>query len=285
MRALGALRGTRTVGVAWVAGVILIGALLAFGGWTIAAWGVSGSTDERAQVPARDALGGETVVAKLDAAEEARIERANAPKPTPHATELPPAPSATPTAKAKAIPNLDGLSEIPQELLRDPAPKKDSERKAFAAFSKASEVLPWDAVEPVPFEALPPRMQPAEAGDGAKNAALGRAPLQGLPASADVERWVKSKVTEIKGEDRKRPLLHFELWLEPPAAMKQRLVGVDYDFNSPAILPQQQASSDKATGFRVSAGGLACADEITLTLKFDDGRSQKVAVDGCQLMG
>jgi hypothetical protein len=28
---------------------------------------------------------------------------------------------------------------------------------------------------------------------------------------------------------------------------------------------------------------LACADEITLTLRFDDGQTQKVDLDGCKL--
>jgi NifU-like protein involved in Fe-S cluster formation len=44
-----------------------------------------------------------------------------------------------------------------------------------------------------------------------------------------------------------------------------------------------QASSDQTSGFRISAGGLACADEITLTLRFDNGQSEKVTVDGCKL--
>jgi len=35
----------------------------------------------------------------------------------------------------------------------------------------------------------------------------------------------------------------------------------------------------------VSVGGLACADKITVTLKFKDGQSQQVAVDGCRLLG
>jgi len=50
-------------------------------------------------------------------------------------------------------------------------------------------------------------------------------------------------------------------------------------------MPQTQISSEKKTGFRVSVGGLACADRITLTLKFNDGQSQQVALDGCKLAG
>ena len=105
-----------------------------------------------------------------------------------------------------------------------------------------------------------------------------------LPDSSDVGGWLKAKVTEIKGADRNRPLYHFELWLELPAAMKRRLVGVAYDFSTPAIRPQSQASSDRTSGFRVSAGGLACADEIEMTLRFDDGSVHKVVVDGCKLL-
>ena len=50
-------------------------------------------------------------------------------------------------------------------------------------------------------------------------------------------------------------------------------------------MPQTQISSEKKTGFRVSVGGLACADKITVTLKFNDGQSQQVALDGCKLAG
>jgi hypothetical protein len=49
-------------------------------------------------------------------------------------------------------------------------------------------------------------------------------------------------------------------------------------------MPQSQMSSEKETGFRVSAGGLVCADKVTVTLKFRDGRSQRVEVDGCKLV-
>jgi hypothetical protein len=44
-------------------------------------------------------------------------------------------------------------------------------------------------------------------------------------------------------------------------------------------------SRERGTGFRVSAGGLTCADKVTVTLKFKDGSSQQVAVDGCRLLG
>ena len=94
-----------------------------------------------------------------------------------------------------------------------------------------------------------------------------------------------SRSTEVKGEDRGRPLYHFELWLDAPPAVKQRLVAVSYDFNTAAVMPQMQISSEQNTGFRVSVGGLACADKITVTLRFKDGQSQQVAVDGCRLLG
>ncbi|HSD93131.1 MAG TPA: hypothetical protein VLB11_08920, partial [Methyloceanibacter sp.] len=64
-----------------------------------------------------------------------------------------------------------------------------------------------------------------------------------------------------------------------------RLVAVAYQFNTPAVRPQSQVSNEKASGFKVNAGGLVCADKVTVTLKFNDGRSQQVAVDGCKLLG
>jgi hypothetical protein len=143
-------------------------------------------------------------------------------------------------------------------------------------------VLPWDAIEPVPFSPIARKPAPALAKGTKRTAALG--PPIDLPKGGQVETWMRAKATEFKGADRTRPLYHFEVWLEPPAAVKRRLVGVSYAFSTPAIRPQSQASSDQASGFRISAGGFACADEITVTLTFDDGQSQTVAVDGCKLL-
>jgi hypothetical protein len=50
-------------------------------------------------------------------------------------------------------------------------------------------------------------------------------------------------------------------------------------------MPQMQVSSEQKTGFRIRVGALACADKVTVTLKFRDGQSQQVAVDGCRLLG
>lgn len=239
---------------------------------------VNGQTLTAPEVSQQTKPGGETIIAKLDQAklDQAKLDHVNlAQAATASLAKAPP---------RDEEPNLAGLSEIPPELIwnRSPNDKKRAKPKAFAEFSKAREQLPWDAVEPVPFAPLKPTPVAARAG-GAKPVAASLTPLR-LPDSSDVGGWLKAKVTEIKGADRSRPLYHFELWLEPPAAMKRRLVGVAYDFSTPAIRPQSQASSDRTSGFRVSAGGLACADEIEMTLRFDDGSVHKVVVDGCKLL-
>ncbi|MHA1518243.1 MAG: hypothetical protein ACTSYK_06515 [Alphaproteobacteria bacterium] len=202
-------------------------------------------------------------------------------------TALAPAPQQT-GQRPDAEPNLQGLSEIPRELIWNRPPPKEGEdkRNVVAAFSGVSENLPWDAVEPVHFTPLGPRTKTEETTPQPEGVVVAPAPriAVALPADGEVQRWIKSKVTEINGSARSRPLYHFELWLEPPPDIKRRLVGVFYAFNSPAIRPQAQASSDKTNGFRISAGGLACADEVTLTLRFEDGRSQKVVLDGCKLL-
>ena len=239
---------------------------------------VNGQTLTAPEVSQQTKPGGETIIAKLDQAklDQAKLDQVNlAQAATASLAKAPP---------RDEEPNLAGLSEIPPELIwnRSPNDKKRAKPKAFAEFSKAREQLPWDAVEPVPFAPLKPAPVAARAG-GAKPVVASPTPLR-LPDSTDVEGWLKAKVTEIKGADRSRPLYHFELWLEPPAAMKRRLVGVAYNFSTPAIRPQSQASSDRTSGFRVSAGGLACADEIEMTLRFDNGSVHKVVVDGCKLL-
>ena len=88
----------------------------------------------------------------------------------------------------------------------------------------------------------------------------------------------------MKGEERARPLYHFEFWLDAPEEVKRELVAMSYEFNTPAVRPQSQISSERNTSFRVYTGGLACAERVTVTLKFNDGRTQQVAVDGCRLV-
>ena len=105
-----------------------------------------------------------------------------------------------------------------------------------------------------------------------------------LPAIVAIEAWVKARATEIKGKGRGRALYHFEFWLDAPEDIKRRLVAVAYEFNTPAVMPQSQVSSEEKTGFRISAGGLTCADKVTITLQFNNGQSQRVAVDGCRLV-
>jgi hypothetical protein len=280
MRAVGNRRGARTISLALVAGLVAFEAVLVLGAGAVGIPGLllvrfadGSGRAQQAQVAQVTDDGGETVVAKLPELE-------SIPKPALVAAKAEDAPVSA------QKPRLDGLAEEPS-WDRDHAERP--EPKAFAANSGGREVLPWAAVEPVPLspdvpvEATAEPVKPSE--PVAPDAPHLAPPLAHLPASGDVEGWVKSKATEFKGEDRGRPLYHFELWLEPPEEVKQLLAAVAYDFNTPAVMPQSQISSEQKTGFRISVGGLACADKITVTLKFKDGRSQQVAVDGCRLLG
>jgi hypothetical protein len=279
MRAVGIHRGARTISLALVAGLVAFEAVLVFGTGAVGIPGVflvrfaEGSGDAQAPRGAEAIDGGESSVAKLP-------EAASTPAAPPLAETVEHAPAVT------GEPRLAGLAD-PADTEWDGEHSKPTVPKAFGADSKTREVLPWDAVEPVPLTST------ASPASGASAALAAAAPPEAapsplpvnLPASGDVEAWVKAKATEVKGEDRGRPLYHFEVWLEPPEEVKSRLVAVAYDFNTPAVRPQSQVSSEQKTGFRVSVGGLACADKITVTLKFDDGRSQQVAIDGCRLLG
>ena len=276
MRAVGNHRGARPISLALVAGLVAFEAVLALGTGAVGIPGVllvrlaGGSGGAGATATSEAPEGGESVFAKLSSAPAISTSK---PTPADEATEA--------VSPAAGEPRLDGLAEIPlKEWDRDEA--ESAEPQAFGENSKTREVLPWDAVEPVPFTAATPVAAPAQSPAPEAPQATPAPAL--LPASGDVEAWVKAKATEIKGGDRARPLYHFEFWLEPPEEVKRRLVAVAYEFNTPAVMPQSQMSSEQQTGFRVSAGGLACADKVTVTLKFKDGQSQQVAVDGCRLV-
>jgi hypothetical protein len=214
--------------------------------------------------------GGETVMSKLDQDELTS------------AAQLPTSADA---------PRLKGLGgDIPWE--REDEPTKATPKlvaRALAQTATATNALPWDAIEPVPFKQPDTNdtVKRKTSALDAKPTASSPAPLLKveLPASGDVGRWVKAKAKTLKGENRARPIYHFEFWLDAPAEIKKRLVAVAYDFNTPAVMPQSQTSNEVKTGFRISVGGLACSDNVTVTLKFDDGSTQQAEVDGCRLLG
>ena len=246
MRTLGNNLGARTICLALVAGLLAFEAALALAAGAV---GVPGL------VLVRLSHGSDDVQAAVgatgqDGAETVVAKLAEIAVNAPQARPLDVVAEPKPVTQA-GEPNLAGLAEIPHDMPWDAKPdeKPEPRQKAFAPAIAA------------------PKVQAR------------------LPANGVVEGWVKAKATEVKGEDRGRPLYHFELWLDAPPAVKQRLVAVSYDFNTAAVMPQMQISSEQNTGFRVSVGGLACADKITVTLRFKDGQSQQVAVDGCRLLG
>lgn len=281
MRVVGNYRGARPIGFAFVAGLVAFEIALAFGAGQVGIPGIlvvrfgQGSGDAAPTVAQE---GGESVIAKL-------------PVTSSEAKQTTPLESPTnPAASDAAEPRFAGLADIPLDVLDRPKPQ-GGEADAVDASAGGREALPWDAVEPVPFSPDGPKDAAPEATAAVPKpvqAAVGAAPRPSvtfqLPAGQTIESWVKAKAVEIKGNDRERPLYHFEFWLDAPDDVKHRLVAVVYEFNTPAVMPQSQVSREQKTGFRVSAGGLTCADKVTITLKFSDGQSQQIAVDGCRLL-
>jgi hypothetical protein len=283
---LGNHHGGRAISLALLAGVLALEAVLVMSAGAV---GIPGVFLFRFADAARDRNAPRPPVAEVEGGQSVKAKVATAADEPKAAVEAPP-PAEAPADAAE--PRLDSLSHIPLDVLDRPKPPPAEAENAPADTSaNANEKLPWDAVEPVPFS---PNAAPAHPPDttaalpeSAANAPAAAPPVPHLPlpANATVETWVRAKATEIKGGDRIRPLYHFEYWLEAPEPVKRRLVAVAYEFNTPAVMPQAQVSSEGKTGFRISAGGLTCADKVTITLKFSDGQSQQVAVDGCRLLG
>ena len=280
MRFVGYRLSARTISLALVAAFIALEAFLVL---RTGAVGLPGLflirvADERGTEAPRHAAtpdGGESVIAKR------------------HEPSIPSKPAgaeatgAVPPADGER--RLEGLGEIPlKPWIRDDDDEEEEEERTRRSASvpagggRTRYDLPWAAVEPVPFDDVAPA--PSQEKAAGPESRPPQAPLAALPADSKVAAWVKAKATEVKGFARARPLYHFEFWLEPPQEVKGNLAAVTYEFNTPAVMPQSQMSSEKETGFRVSTGGLVCADKVTVTLKFRDGRSQRVEVDGCKLV-
>ena len=228
--------------------------------------------------------GGETVVAKLPA-----------PTALPRADDFffrPPAPN--PSRLAADIPKgqldvgtLDPTALIAKQLQGKPVDtsKRQGVVRGPIGGSASPVTLPWDATEPIPYsrqaslEPGTPSIEPARMAPPDGNETL-------APLSADeAQSWVRANKKTFKGANRARPMLHFELWLEPPAAIRERILSVSYAVEAGAVQPRSQQSRERQTGFRVGFGGLGCADRIKLTMLFNDGRSQDVDLDGCNLPG
>lgn len=276
MRPVGYRLSARTVSLALVAGFIALEVFLALRTGAAGIPGVflirfadeSGTAGSDRDAERQD--GGESVVAKLPDA-------ARTPKPAPEEATGSVSPGA-------GMPRLEGLSEIPlKPWVSDEADSKPARSKIAAARLQAGEELPWDAVEPVPFDSSTP--VPSETPQATSESKRPAPQLAALPADSEVAGWVKAKATEVKGQDRARPFYHFEFWIEPPQDVTRQLAAVAYEFNTPAVVPQSQVSVEDKTGFRISAGGLICADRVKVTLRFRDGRSQRVEVDSCKLLG
>jgi len=199
-------------------------------------------------------------------------------------TPKPPVPP-PPAASSTDMPRLEGLVDIPLEAWDSEKPKPE-ENKLDDVRTGEKEVLPWDDVEPVPFlpkqatahgVATPPsKILP-------KTNSPSVAPTE-TPSSVEIESWVKARATKIKGAERARALSHFDFWFDAPDEVIQRVVAVAYEFNTPAVMPQSQLSREAKTRFRISAGGLTCPDQVSVTVRYNDGQSQKVTVDGCRLV-
>jgi hypothetical protein len=288
MRAVGNHFGARTISLALVAGLVAFEAVLVL---STGAVGIPGVLVVRF---AGHEAGAETAPnLAASAGGESLFAKAPIPELTQPAPDKDAANPSSASSTATGEPRLDGLAEIPLkpwiEAKRENPNPEGTKAFGATAIKVDKEVLPWDAVEP-----YRPDGDGAVASSPETTASLPtpNAPAQpsapsmllALPLPSAVEGWVKAKASEIKGGERGRALYHFEFWLDAPEDVKRRLVAVAYDFNTPAVMPQSQVSREEKTGFRVSAGGLTCADKVTITLKFDDGQSQQVAVDGCRLV-
>jgi len=272
MPPVGFRSSARTVSLALVAGFVALEVFLAL---STGAAGIPGVFlvrlgDESGSAIGEDAKqqdGGESVIAKLPNV-------AHAPEPAPEETTGSVSPD-------DGVPRLRGLSEIP--WVSEEEASKPARSKIAVASLQGGEELPWDAVEPVPLDATKPVSSESPQAASKKKRKVSR--LTVLPTDREVTGWVKAKATEVKGQDRARPFYHFEFWLESPKEVTQELAAVAYEFNTPAVVPQAQVSDEDKTGFRISAGGLICADRVKVTLRFRDGRSQRVEVDSCKLLG
>ena len=148
MRAVGNHRGARTISLVLAAGLVVFAAVLALtaGGVGIPPYNTTQSPPERR----------ETAVAKLPPIKSTLPPIESTPKREPLPAK-PVDPSVGPA------PLLQGLNDVDlSPTWRSEPPSDQSQAKAFDPNSKEREVLPWDAVEPVPGRSLEPKARPTQ---------------------------------------------------------------------------------------------------------------------------
>ena len=269
---IGNYRGARTISLALVAGLVAFEAALVFGASAVGIPGIFLVHFTSAEAE----TGGESVIAKSRKVEAMPKSARPAVKPSLLAPAVTDLPVLTDIAALTSLPD-DTKTQSPAEPGPDrPAPvpaqvaSVSGLSPSYIARPGEREELPWHLTEPMPYPPVSASRKLASA------ATVGLAPEQ-LPKSGTVQAWVKAKASARADG--------FELWVEPPAALKQRLIAVAYDSGAKSAEPRVQESRESSSGFRVRFAGSACADQITLTLKFDDGQTRKVAIDGCKLSG
>lgn len=77
----------------------------------------------------------------------------------------------------------------------------------------------------------------------------------------------------------------FSLWLDVPAAWKEKITQVTYEFNHPSFRDKTQTSDDRSTGFRVGYRGWGCLHIVTITITTTDGSSSRFDFDMCKELG
>ena len=144
--------------------------------------------------------------------------------------------------------------------------------------------LPWNAVEPVCFsEEKAHRISKPDDAEADREGKDSLGALS-LPSPELVQTWLKTNVKAFKGSERRRSLIHFELWIDPPSDIKKRILWVEYDLRSDAVQPRKKRSRNANAGFRAGFGSFACVSKIVMIVYYDDGRSQAIEVDGCEMI-
>jgi hypothetical protein len=256
----GSQRGARTISLALAAGLVAFEVVLAVGAGAV---GIPGLFLVRlGQAPVEQIGGGESVIPKAP--------------PSQIAAKADREPLALPVADTPHQPLLSGSAAG----FEPPGTQRAAEARP-ALMPAAAPVR----ADPEVTGSLPAPVSPPPAAEAPRPAPVATGPVA-LPPAREVGAWLKGTAMEFVGgvDDHGRPLYRFEFWLEPPAELKSRLAKVAYDFDAPSATPRAQSSQERNTGFKVRFGGLSCSDRVTVTLTFDDGQSQKVAVDGCSLL-
>ena len=119
----------------------------------------------------------------------------------------------------------------------------------------------------------------------AKALGLANATNKDNPAWEDIKP--RARAVPVKGLNSSdgSPIYDFSLWLETPAALREQIAQVTYQFDHPTFHNKGQIADDPSNGFQVGYRGWGALRLVTIEINLRNGKSHRIYFDMLKALG